>query len=103
MQKQKKAKATCFDDQIIQTLCQLLPLAFVLTALVLSGCSKRYHDMPSYWPIPVKQYDNQGVGRFKTAFLVEQIDQYYRGTNPGPIGVTTLVNLDDLYSTSSFG
>jgi TolB-like protein len=67
------------------------------------GCSRRYDDLPAYFPIPFRDYDNTSVGRFKTSFLAEQIDEYYRGTNPGPIGVATLVNLDDLYNTSSFG
>lgn len=43
------------------------------------------------------------TGAFRTAVLASQIDNYYRGANPGPIGVTTFANLDDLYSTSSFG
>ncbi|NDC38843.1 MAG: hypothetical protein EBZ48_12465 [Proteobacteria bacterium] len=43
------------------------------------------------------------MGRFKTGYLIDQIDNFYRGVNPGPIGVTTLVSLDDLYETSSFG
>jgi len=43
------------------------------------------------------------VGRFKTSYLAEQFDQFYRGTSPGPIGVTTFVNIDDLYTTSTFG
>jgi TolB-like protein len=59
--------------------------------------------MPSYWPIPTKEYDNYGPGRFKTALLANQIDRYYRGSAPGPIGVTTFVNIDDLYASSTFG
>jgi TolB-like protein len=56
-----------------------------------------------YSPIPFKDYDNKGVGRFKTSYLVDQIDQFYRGANPGPIGITTFVNIDDLHTTSTFG
>jgi TolB-like protein len=67
------------------------------------GCSPRYHDMPEYWPIPNKEYDNYGPGRFKTALLAQQIDKYYRSSSPGPIGVTTFVNIDDLYASSTFG
>lgn len=59
--------------------------------------------MPAYWPFEFKNYDNQSVGRFKTSYLAQQIDDYYRGMNPGPIGVTTFVNLDELNTTSSFG
>ena len=77
--------------------------ATLVTSLALVGCSKRYSDVPVYSPFPMKEYANESVGRFKSSYLVDQIDQYYRGTNPGPIGVTTFVNLDDLNSTSSFG
>ena len=51
----------------------------------------------------MKEYDNYGPGRFKTALLAAQIDRYYRGSAPGPIGVTTFVNIDDLYASSTFG
>jgi TolB-like protein len=69
----------------------------------LSGCSKRYDDLPPYLPFSVRDYQNQSVGRFKTSFLADQIDGHYRGTSTGPIGVTTFVNIDDLYTTSTFG
>lgn len=83
-----------------QILCQL----GVLTVMVFfAGCSSRYSDVPSYFPISLGNFDNEGVGRFKTSYIVDQIDTFYRGSDPGPIGVTTLVNLDDLYATSSFG
>jgi TolB-like protein len=59
--------------------------------------------MPAYWPIPTKEYDNYGPGRFKTALLAAQIDRHYKGSAPGPIGVTTFVNIDDLYTSSTFG
>lgn len=68
-----------------------------------TGCSPRYDDMPAYWPIPNREYDNYGPGRFKTALLAAQIDRHYKGSAPGPIGVTTFVNVDDLYSSSTFG
>lgn len=71
--------------------------------LAVTGCSRRYDDLPAYWPIPFGDYENASVGRFKTSFLVEQLDSHYKGVSPGPIGVTTLVNLNDLYETSSFG
>lgn len=87
--------------QLIQRVCQLL----ICTSVILfsCSCSKRYDDMPAYLPIPMGDYSNEGVGRFKTAYIVDQIDQHFRGTNPGPIGVTTFVNVDDLYNTSTFG
>ncbi len=75
-------------------------LAFMLSA---TACSPRYDDVPAFWPIPMKEYDNYGPGRFKTALLAAQIDRYYRGSAPGPIGVTTFVNIDDLYASSTFG
>lgn len=81
----------------------LTAVLLVLILSVLSGCSKRYSDLPSFSPVPFRDYPNQSVGRFKTSYLVDQIDSYYRGTNPGPIGVTTFVNVDDLYTTSTFG
>ncbi len=87
----------------IQRLCQLAGI-ICLVLTVFTGCSRRYDDMPVYLPFSLSTDEpNKSVGRFKTTYLAEQIDQYYRGTNPGPLGVTTFVNLDDLYSTSSFG
>ena len=68
-----------------------------------AGCSGRYSDIPAYVPSIFGDSENDGVGRFKTTYIIGQIDNLYRGSDPGPIGVTTLVNLDDLYSTSSFG
>lgn len=91
-------------EQLVQGICQrtLLPLLLLLV-LVGAGCSKRYDDVPAYWPFSLGDYHNESVGRFKTSYIVDQIDGYYRGVNPGPIGVTSFVNSDDLYSTSSFG
>ena len=82
-------------------MCQLIMVAVI--AVCLSACSRRYDDLPAYWPIPFDEYENASVGRFKTSYLANQIDTYFRGTDPGPIGVTTFVNIDDLYSTSTFG
>ncbi len=88
----------------LQLLCQALIVALIsLILLSLNGCSKRYNDLPAFVPFHIKDTNNDSVGRFKTSYLAEQIDSYYRGVNPGPLGVTTFVNLDDLYSTSSFG
>lgn len=86
----------------IQRTCQVL-IAIGLLIPVLSGCSRRYSDLPAYMPWLPSESENDSVGRFKTSYLAKQIDEYYRGTNPGPLGVTTFVNLDDLYVTSSFG
>ena len=89
-----------------QYICHTLTLVmFGVSLLFVSGCgqSKRYSDLPAYSASTPKDAPNQSVGRFKTSYLADQIDTFYRGTDPGPIGVTTFVNLDDLYSTSSFG
>lgn len=96
------------QPQKVQGVCQILARGtlgvIALTALFAGvGCSPRYHDMPSYWPVPTREYDNYGPGRFKTSYLASQIDRHFRGSAPGPIGVTTFVNIDDLYTTSTFG
>ena len=89
--------------QLFQRTCQLI-LVLAFLQLSLAGCSRRYDDMPVFLPFSVStDHQNESVGRFKTSYLAEQIDQYYRGTNPGPLGVTTFVNVDDLYNTSTFG
>jgi len=90
--------------ELVQVACHLLFWTLLAISLMsLTGCSRRYDDYPVYTAFKMKDYPNYGVGRFKTSYLVEQIEQYYRGTNPGPIGVATFVNIDDLYSTSTFG
>ena len=75
----------------------------IFAVVTLAGCSKRYDDLPPYLPFSTRDYQNQSVGRFKTSYLADQIDGHYRGTSTGPIGVTTFVNIDDLYTTSTFG
>lgn len=84
----------------LQRMCQF---TLVLTLAVLAACSKRYSDLPAFTAFPFNDYENESVGRFKSSFIVDQFDKYYRGTSPGPIGVTTFVNIDDLYTTSTFG
>ena len=87
-----------------QILCQALLIMLLSAMLVLlSGCSRRYSDLPAFWPIPFDDAQNYSVGRFKTSYLAEQIDNYYRGQSPGPIGITTFVNIDNLQDTSTFG
>jgi TolB-like protein len=80
---------------------KLLLLAVLILFFI--SCSKRYHDFPPFLPFNLGEEENHSVGRFKTSYLAEQIDHFYRGTDPGPIAVTTFVSLDDLYLTSSFG
>jgi TolB-like protein len=87
----------------LQRVCHPAVLCGAAILFTASACSPRYDDMPAYWPIPSREYDNYGPGRFKTALLADQIDRYYRGSVPGPIGVTTFVNIDDLYASSTFG
>jgi len=91
----------CIPSSLLQRACQLVAVLGIVA--VFAGCSPRYDDLPAYWPIPTKEYDNYGPGRFKTALLASQIDRHYRGSVPGPIGVTTFVNIDDLYASSTFG
>lgn len=75
----------------------------LLTLPLLAGCSKRYSDLPSFFPFGIGDYENQSVGRFKTSYIADQIDEFFRGTDPGPVGITTFVNLEDLHTTSPFG
>lgn len=85
----------------LQGACQLV--LFITIILLCTSCSRRYDELPAYWPLPFEDYENQSVGRFKSSYIADQLDEFYRGTDPGPIGVTTLVNVDDLYSSSTFG
>lgn len=96
-----KSKRTSFKR--VQRICQFVTLCTGILMLGANGCSPRYDDMPAFWPVPNREYDNYGPGRFKTALLAAQIDRHYKGSAPGPIGVTTFVNVDDLYSSSTFG
>ena len=98
MQVHEKHNKSSYAKLIVQRTCQLL-----VFALLFSACSKRYHDYPAYSPFFINEYKNHGVGRFKSSYLVDQIDRYYRGAAPGPIGVSTFVDVDDLYNTSTFG
>ena len=67
------------------------------------GCSKRYSPLPAFSPIPIHDSFNYSVGRFKTSYLADQIHAYYRGQTTGPLAVTTFVDLDNLYGSSTFG
>lgn len=96
-------KRLCTFESTFQRVCHGLWVAGLTFVLSATACSPRYDDVPAFWPIPMKEYDNYGPGRFKTALLAAQIDRYYRGSAPGPIGVTTFVNIDDLYASSTFG
>ena len=71
----------------------------ILVALFLSSCSRRYADLPPYSFID----NEQSVGKFKTTYIAEKIDDYYKGINPGPIAIASFVNIDDLHMTSTFG
>lgn len=71
--------------------------------IILSGCSKRYNNIPAFIGIPFPDSENQSVGRFKTSYLSDQIHAYFRGNIAGPIAVTTFVDIDNLYQSSTFG
>ena len=81
----------------------LAPLAVLLMVMVQLGCSKRYQDLPVFSALPIRDVENQSVGRFKTSYLADQIHAYFRGNLSGPIAVTTFVDIDNLYETSTFG
>lgn len=76
-----------------------------VSALLVSlvGCQRPIGQVPSLSSTAAQPAAPRTSGRFKTAVIVDQIDAFYRGVNPGPIGVTTLVNADDLYKSSTFG
>ncbi len=80
-----------------------LSLGLVLAITTLFGCSKRYSDVPAFSAFPVPDPVNESVGRFKTSYLADQINAYFRGNVAGPVAVTTFVNIDDLYQSSTFG
>jgi TolB-like protein len=77
----------------------------VLAAATFSfvGCSKRYSNLPAFSAFPIHDSFNYSGGRFKTSYLADQIDAYYRGNSNGPLAVATFVNLDRLYNSSTFG
>ncbi len=90
-------------NKIVKNKKHYIFFLLVITVIIFSSCSRRYSDVPVYSPIAFDDYDNKSVGRFKTSYLAEQIDEYYKGINPGPIGVSSFVNIDDLHATSTFG
>ncbi len=67
------------------------------------GCSKRYSDLPAFSAFPFRDSYNYSAGRFKTSYLADQIHAYYRGKSGGPIAVATFVDIDNLYTSSTFG
>ena len=79
----------------------LLLTAFVIAST--SSCSKRYQDLPTFVGIPFEDSVNYSVGRFKTSYLADQIHAYFRGNISAPIAVTTFVEIDNLYQSSTFG
>ena len=85
----------------IQGICHLLVAGAAL--VFLGGCQRPGGHTPSLNSAALQPSAPKTSGRFKTAVIVDQIDSYYRGVNPGPIGVTTLVSADDLHKSSTFG
>ena len=87
-----------------RSLVSYLPLASLLfIVLAAAACSKRYQDLPVFSAFPIRDAENHSVGRFKTSYLADQIHAYFRGNVNGPIAVTTFVDIDNLYETSTFG
>jgi TolB-like protein len=74
-----------------------------LLIAIFSGCSKRYHNLPVFSAFPISDSVNHSVGRFKTSYLADQIHAYFRGHANAPIAVTTFVDVDNLYQSSTFG
>jgi TolB-like protein len=100
----EKTKTTILNGTWIHTLCQMISfIVLVLCLLAMSGCNYRYQNAPAYMPINLGTAKNYGPGTFKTSYIADQIDYYYRGASTGPIGVTTIANLNDLHATSTFG
>ena len=78
-------------------------LVLLALATAITGCSKRFHDLPAFSALPLGDPVNHSVGRFKTSYLADQIHAYFRGSINGPIAVTTFVDIDNLYQSSTFG
>lgn len=74
-----------------------------LVGLSLAGCSLRYQDVPVFSPFPIRDSVNYSAGRFKTSYMADQIHAYFRGNVSAPIAVTTFVDIDNLYGSSTFG
>ncbi len=68
-----------------------------------ASCSKRYQNLPVFTNFSIPDSENGSVGRFKTSYLADQIHAYFRGNMAGPIAVTTFVEIDNLYQSSTFG
>ncbi len=79
----------------------LLASLFMISGV--SACSKRHQDLPVFSALPLRDVENQSVGRFKTSYMADQIHAYFRGNLNGPIAVTTFVDIDNLYESSTFG
>jgi TolB-like protein len=82
-------------------LLSLLALAVIVQGV--TGCSKRFSDLPAFSALPFRDSYNYSVGRFKTSYLIDQIHAYFRGHQAGPIAVATFVDIDNLYTSSTFG
>jgi TolB-like protein len=77
--------------------------AYLFALLLVAGCSKRFDDLPVFSALPILEYENSSVGRFKTSYLADQIHAYFRGNASAPLAVATFVDLDNLYNSSTFG
>jgi len=90
-----------FSYKFFTLLSYLLSTAIFVFAT--SGCSKRYQDLPTFVGIPFEDSVNYSTGRFKTSYMADQIQAYFRGNIAAPIAVTTFVEIDNLYQSSTFG
>lgn len=70
------------------------------TMLVMAGCGRNAELIYNY---ALNDEESYVRSPFRTAEIATQIDKFYRGVQPGPVGVTTFVDLNDLYKTSAFG
>lgn len=78
-------------------------ISMILLAFCCLACSKRYSNLPAYSSLPIYDAMNNSVGRFKTSYLADQMDSYFRGSIGGRIVVTTFVDINNLYGSSAFG
>ncbi|MCP4714013.1 MAG: hypothetical protein GY868_02765 [Deltaproteobacteria bacterium] len=82
-------------------------LGVLILALVLPACmSKRYNTrLNPYSFIPLLDLKNQSVGRMKTRFIAEQINENLKqkDVKKKRIAVLPFANLENLNSTTAFG
>ena len=83
---------------LLQVLCHAALLCG--TGFFITGCGRNAEIVYNY---ALNDEESYVRSPFRTAEIATQIDKFYRGVQPGPVGVTTFVDLNDLYKTSAFG